>query len=492
MYYDVERREFSPQPGEPRTDPDSSKQSNSTKHSKSSNPQETRKHVGDTEDPLPSIGAALKQVFDEYPRDTSLLDDFSEKLVGPCSSEGRLYSPEPQYFKQILHFFVPLFIWNYNQCKRRLAEVEIDVEINKEKISTQEDLIKRLQSDEDVRTIQGNASRIDKKARLAKLFAHGTALEIRMSEEWQKFIASRKNPLPKVDASKVGGRTKRKLSDKLSEFFECKIGRTDNLYRDRELAGPPSQRKRVSYASDMRNYFNISAPDSVEPEGETKSLLAPSRRDVFSSEKDDSVPKPGDTPVLGDTPALGNTPATTFSSEGSVFYYKDMLIDNARREIGRLTKENEELGKNHDKLKHDFNIFRRCLAVLFDDNLFKLALSGDSYLRLVLNTLAHSKAKNADTLRGAISHLSEVIAKSGMVDQDPKNMDYKSELRKLLDIFLADNNYFFERQEEAEFVADSFIANMIKNEDAEGIISDHHILLQWLDSVLPIGDQQAA
>ena len=166
--------------------------------------------------------------FDEYPRDISLINRFAPKRVGKCSYDCRLHVSETSYFQIILEFFIPLFIWHYNQSKRRLAEAQVEIEINRETVSLQEDLIERINQNEDIRSLKAAPSRIDKAARLAELFARGTALETRMSESWRSFIMSCRSLPPSAGSSnsnegssRVEG-IKRKATDELSEFSENK------------------------------------------------------------------------------------------------------------------------------------------------------------------------------------------------------------------------------------------------------------------------------
>lgn len=162
----------------------------------------------------------------------------------------------------------------------------------------------------------------------------------------------------------------------------------------------------------------------------------------------------------------------------------------------------EELLQYHqhrrDIFHQRFTDVLKCLGIIIDENLIKITLLQNSFIRKLSNYFVHRSQSNGVILAESISQLDELAGDFPGVDDNkfllPK-INFSEESTKLATLLEKSESYFEQEHSFMEDNVDKFIKYLgdvsrdsRKHERLQNLkASDLHILVAWLESFNPVG-----
>lgn len=158
---------------------------------------------------------------------------------------------------------------------------------------------------------------------------------------------------------------------------------------------------------------------------------------------------------------------------------------NARKVLERDRLRFEKDKQKLEDLLKTFNVFRKCLAIMLDDNLLKLTVISETLIRKVTNHLVHQQNNpftkytefGLKSFRGVFE---KYKGKVGKLDKNSMaELDPDTEILKLLNVLYQDETYIDEEKKSVETNIDNHFQTVSENEEAKG---DHLVLLEWFET----------
>ena len=135
--------------------------------------------------------------------------------------------------KRKYHFFVPVFVWQYNSLKKYLVTVEERLYALYVAVNEDAKYLKSLDPNSNEPALQ---TLPDRPLSASERFEHGTALEFRQGKVWQQFVS---------DSQKQTRNKKRPSLDN-----------TDDVHESTRLAGPSSSVANTSSTSEGMSFLS--------------------------------------------------------------------------------------------------------------------------------------------------------------------------------------------------------------------------------------------
>ncbi|EJC97463.1 uncharacterized protein FOMMEDRAFT_24419 [Fomitiporia mediterranea MF3/22] len=406
------------------------------------------------------------KLVEEFMGDNFAYDD--------CYENGRFVrESQVDFLRRILEFFIPALIWEFNVAKKLLISADASLRDAQAQYDFHCKLVEAVRSGHSYDDIAPSQVSVDRHA--ASRFDIGTAFEVRKQEPWSKFILSKRlssGSMPKGPGRQWNGREKRKA--------DADGASLEDVPRTRLRTSPVSSTRTLSntsYSSSRRYEHGIDALyRTAESYGSSdpRSFLPSSSRDK-GAELTESTPL---SPQNGASAAV--EPAVKLSQLA-------MLLLESLEERAEALKRNLEYAKKRCQIYSiKFNALRMSLHAILDARLMRVAVLGDSFVRRVVNQLAHKKHEYTDTVREALASSAMLIKESGLSgDEDEQDINYDEALKEIEEQLYSSNDYFETGKTTTEKKIDSFVEDMA-TPVAGKVNSDYHILLQWLDSLKPI------
>ena len=85
-----------------------------------------------------------------------------------------------------------------------------------------------------------------------------------------------------------------------------------------------------------------------------------------------------------------------------------------------------------------------------------MVIGTEAFIRKVTNRSTHVEF-NLLQLSDTFNHVPDLIAKSGIAEEDPKDMDYSEELRKIKRILYESEDYFDKKEKSIELAIEAYV-----------------------------------
>ncbi|EJD06378.1 uncharacterized protein FOMMEDRAFT_16969 [Fomitiporia mediterranea MF3/22] len=374
-----------------------------------------------------------------------------------CHKNGQLLNEgKGAFLERMLNFYLPTLIWGFNVAKKQLMSADATLrksQANYDNMIKLADTVRRGQP-----ISSTTADPIPVECPVASRFDAGTALDVRRKEPRRGFIFSNRIPLDSV----TGPREPRpKGKRRAEEEARGPEGLPQRRFRTSTISSPGE----TSSISHRRNWHRTkeNAPWSHIDESD----FLPDLRTYPLSSSQHSTPAPAEPQV------------SITSSQQSVLQSVTGSLDTLQETLSRDKQSYSDRTK-------EFNNLRRCIHIILDPGLMRVAVLGGSFVRRVVNQLAHKKHEYTDTVRETLASSAMLIKESGLSgDEDEQDINYDEALKEIEEQLYSSNDYFETGKTTTEKKIDSFVEDMA-TPVAGKVNSDYHILLQWLDSLKPI------
>ncbi|KAL5521454.1 hypothetical protein ACEPAG_9381 [Sanghuangporus baumii] len=143
------------------------------------------------------------------------------------------------------------------------------------------------------------------------------------------------------------------------------------------------------------------------------------------------------------------------------------------------------------KCTHRLNILERCLKVLTDNKLLKLAISGASRIFVLVKAGTLKVETRSDELEHAWATIKKIGTSEWAQVDSQEVLNSIEALRRMEEASDANKDETTEASRTTEKAIDTFIeeqASSLSSDEGEGskVYTDYHILLHWLDSLNPV------
>ena len=423
------------------------------------------------------------------------LGSFSRQLICPCDWNGEARGIEPrEYLLKQLSFFIPFFIWEYNKAKSQLHQT--GGEIN--------NLIDSLHGLKTaLATLLGGSNPEPPKIfeqRYQGRLDQGTAISIRKRDALAAFLCEAN----KFKIIQLNGRTgtrylfydeAQKLEDDGYEqeaepydYVQWSDSATTRRKREGE-EGRDKKRRRGEWRIAENSFYDQTEDSYVDTEtGVDESLDYGSASGTSLSPREEGsvcIPMPEDQ-------------ASSSGLETSVALQRDAKVVGAEALQEQMVHRNEKLDELQEVRQNDmiyFNKIRKCLHILLDEDLCKLAIAEGSILRDLVNSFAHvHREVDKEGLSDTLGLVQELFDTANKKESKKDIKTYQALVDKLSnDSFLGDD-YYDKEETEVEKLVDIFMDRKAPDaENTEGIHyydHDYIFLLAQMEELEPVYQKQ--
>lgn len=389
-----------------------------------------------------------------------ILKDFHPVHVVDCDEFGRILEADDAFLKRQLYFFLPKLIWEFNSAKKKIDTTEHEMKGVKDALLGQEDEYRHLFQ----RPAPGAPSTAPpppEEPQAESRFAVGTAFLIRMKAEWRKFIDEH-NKAPSAPAKPAldTGSDYPWRQKRLGSYFQPYVPPVKNPHSALPYAYPP--------AWEWQGYAESTGPLARDEVGNVP--LSGSATSASASDRSTSSTT---------LPSISGVLLT--GSSHPDFRYADAALQTA---INSTKDEIASLENRRKGCMKDFEVLRKCLAILLDDEVLHLAILQGTALRSATNDFAHMN-DNRDVRFGDASQRVNALLEDARRIED-SGIDFQRACNKL-DTILTTEDYYTSKNESLENSIDDFIKKTVDatNRSTTGPVTDMHFLLCKLDPLFP-------